>query len=363
MTMINATAVPPVRMTYARARLWLGISGVGTFVVLAAIALGLNWAGRLPASNSSLLLFVVAYVLIQTPFDWLGGYILPRSFGRPTPGFAGFLLTWLRGVFVHAILLLLCLAAMTVAGRFGVAGVVVAGAIVSAVLLECRVAIATAVASLRKVSDGPTTLASHNPTFTGGIAGFFRPRHVLPEHWKQVLGPAGFELAVRRRELAVATGSWRRGKIVAIAFTLAGLALSATLCGDALGTAAGTIQLALWFTLWSFVGLLILPTISRRGVIEVDAAVAAPADLAENARKLDALGDDEPRRPALIESIFHPLPSVENRLAASPAGRALGAWDAARSTIYISLTGGSLLGRAVHCNAGQPALWVFLPAD
>jgi hypothetical protein len=155
--------------------------------------------------------------------------------------------------------------------------------------------------------------------------------------------------------------------MLALAFTLSGLGFSAAIVGpDRLGSAGGTIALSLWFTLWSFVGLLILPTVSRRAVAELDAYVRA-AGVSETlakatARALDAHQDDESERLALVETIFHPIPSVRNRdhAAARPAP---GGWDAARTAVYLGLAGGGLLGRAVHCNCGRPALWAFLPVD
>ena len=86
-----------------------------------------------------------------------------------------------------------------------------------------------------------------------------------------MLGTEGFELAVSRRTLAMKTGSWLRGRLVALSFTAVGLLVSALLIDlSQLGTAWGTIQFSLWFSLWSFLGILTLPTLSRRGVIEID---------------------------------------------------------------------------------------------
>ena len=99
-----------------------------------------------------------------------------------------------------------------------------------------------------------------------------RPRSLLfPKRWREVLGTEGFEFAVSRRTLAIKTGSWLRGRLVALSFTAVGLLVSALLIDlSQLGTAWGTIQFSLWFSLWSFLGILTLPTLSRRGVIEID---------------------------------------------------------------------------------------------
>ena len=197
----------------------------------------------------------------------------------------------------------------------------------------------------------------------------FRPRfHLIPSRWREALGPEGFEVASHRRSLAVKTGSWWRGRAAALLFTLAGLAACAWMVGTArLGTAGGTIEFSLWFSLWSFAGLLTLPTLSRCGVIEIDERARAEGRSRESMRTttrlLDELQDGEPVRPALVETFFHPIPSVQTRLDGPRAQGIFGFWDSARTAVYLSLAGVGLLGRAVHCNCGRPSLWVFLPAD
>ena len=77
-------------MTYARARLWLGISGVGSLVVLAILALRWDvpaqWFRTSPASLShealQLGLFTAAIAAWLLPLDFLGGFWLPRKYGR-----------------------------------------------------------------------------------------------------------------------------------------------------------------------------------------------------------------------------------------------------------------------------------------
>jgi hypothetical protein len=79
---------------------------------------------------------------------------------------------------------------------------------------------------------------------------------------------------------------------------------------------------------------------------------------------LDRRLDGEPLRPRGIEAIFHPVPSVTSRrerLNAASSGR--GAYQAARMALPLSWACLGLLGRAVHCNCGRPALWVMLPGD
>jgi len=373
---------PPARVPgYGRARLWVGITGVGTFVALsaAALAVGLPAAveGRTEsgvwAAVTTLALFAAAHAALQLPFDLLGGYLLPRRYNRSRPDMAVFLARLARGVAFYTALLFTTLCVLLLGGRLGgVWGVLAASLTLSVLLLSGRAAVAAGLSRLRveaPTGDPPVAFASSDDEgFTGGVVGLMRPRyHLLPARWREALTPEQLSYARLRREFAVSTGAWRRGRTLALLFTLCGVLGAAALTGpDRLGTAGGTIELSLWFTLWSFAGLLALPAVSRRGVAEVDArarAAGAPdAVAAATIVALDALQDDEPQRPAWVEAIFHPVPSVRNR-AASDADPARGAWDVARTALYLGLAAGGLLGRAVHCNSGRPALWAFLPVD
>ena len=385
-------AVPPLETApgYGRARLWLGVSGVGTIIALATAGLALGLPARLlPAAGSlgaevaALGSFVLAYLLIHLPFDLCGGYLLPRSYGRRHPSLLMFVALLARGVLVHAAMLMLVAVVLLLAGRsWGVPGVIAAAGLVMLTLLQGRIAVAKALAPLELTPSLPATAADpHAPMlpativesddegFTGGIAGVLRPSlHLVPLRWREVLDPEAFSVAVRRRQMAVQTGEWWRGRLLAIAFTLAGVVLAASVVGDRrLATAEGIVVFSLVFTLWSFIGLLTLPTPSRRGVADIDRSLIADGCrrdvLVRTIELLDQFQDRERSRGPWIETIFHPVPSVESRIHGPRATGSTGCWDAARSAVYLSAAGLGLLGRAVHCNCGRPALWAFLPID
>jgi len=328
-----------------------------------------------------LIVFVSLYALVQLPFDCLGGYVLPRAHGRSHPPLAAFLRGLARGAATHTALLgvIACLATFA-GGLLGVAGVVAAAAAAVVVLLAIRPRLASLVAPMTLTPSVPSGLEREvslrvllaetaDEGFTGSVLGVVRATgHLLPGEWRRRVGIEGLQLALKRRSVAIRSGAWARGRVVAVVFTVTGVAVSAWLAGpERLGTAGGTVAVSLWFTLWSFLGLLTLPTISRRAVVEIDQRLldrGCPPDLLDRTtRTLDSLQDDEPERPGLIESIFHPIPSVQNRIRGPKRVGVLGAWDAARTAVYLSASGVGLLGRAVHCNCGRPALWVFLPTD
>jgi len=383
-----ALAVPAPHPGYGRARLWLGISAVGTLVTLAALALLLGLTGILtPAVDATpqaqvagLLGFVLLYAAVHIPFDIFGGFVLPRRYGRSHPSLGRYLLGLARGVAAHSSVLFGSAVALMFAGMYGgVIGTVAAGSVLALAMLRVRVALASAVAPLDLTPSEPRTASTDDRSpvvmadspdegFTGAVGGVFRPRfHLIPAKWRQVLGTNELEVAVNRRCMAVKTGSWRRGRLLALLFTLTGLTAAALAVGpDRLGTAAGTVELSLWFTLWSFFGLLTLPTLSRRGVAEVDERLRSEGSweaMEKTARTLDDLQDGERDRPGFVEAIFHPVPALNRRLRGPHAHARLGFWDAARTAVFLSVAGLGLLGRAVHCNCGRPSLWVFLPAD
>lgn len=373
----------PKGMTYGRSRLLLGVSAVGTWVVIASLALGLrvpSWVAEhtessLVASIIAIAFIAVLALIVQSPFDLLGGYLLPKKHRRTSVSFGMFAAGWLRGAATYTAATAFIGVAMLLASRvMGVPGLIVTGWVSSLVLLAGRMRLAKLFGGLRDVDhsrahDQPDTRIVDSPDvgFTGGIEGVFRPRfQFLPLRWTNALDRESLRLALRRREKAVSSGLWRRGRFGALAFVWAGITIAGSQVGPLAGTAGGLLEFAAVFTIWSFAGLLVLPTLSRRASRLVDARVieqgTAPEELASLASSLDRMQDDEPDRPAWIEAIFHPIPNASSR-EASPKRERFAAWDIARTAAFLGMSGLSPLGRAVHCNCGRPSLWAYLPLD
>ncbi len=373
---------PSETMTYGRSRLLLGISGVGTWVVLAAVALatGLpDWLTRLTrgavgADAIALVALAFMVILVQAPFDLFGGYLLPRRHGRSSDRFAGYALHWLRGVAAYQLMYLLIGLLLLIASRgLDAPGMVLVGIAATVFLLAGRTSLACLISGMQRpesdaaLGDEAAVVASSDVGFTGGIEGFLRARRqIVPRRWVESLSPEMLLVAVRRRREAVVSGLWLRGRIASLAFTWIGLAIAGSQVHGLVGTSGGVLKFAAVFTLWSFLGLLVLPTLSRRGSMLIDTRLAdqgvGMSELSELAAGLDSMQDDEPTRPKWVERVFHPIPNVTTRCG-EPSSLRFAAWDVARTSAYLGMCGLSPLGRAVHCNSGRPSLWIYLPLD
>ncbi|MEM6776163.1 MAG: hypothetical protein AAF670_00820 [Planctomycetota bacterium] len=212
-----------------------------------------------------------------------------------------------------------------------------------------------------------TVLRHHDTGFTGGVVGLpGMETVVLPAPTLTELSPEQLAIVIARRLEAIQSGSRTRGLLLALAWVITGFALSTMIPGAGVTSVAGLTMTCLAFTLWTFLGLLTLTTLSRQASYAIDGKVlqsgASPEMFKQTVKTLDTLQDDEPRRSALIETIFHPVPSVDNRDGENSGNTPI-AWHAARITLFVSWACMGMLVRAVHCNVGRPELWVMLPTD
>lgn len=382
--------------TYARARLNLGLFGVGAVVLLSLIALAWDIPTRVFGhtdgglfTNASLLAVWLSVVsLLSLPLEITGGHVLPKKYGRSHPEVGDWVLSWLRGVLVIILTMSLSGALIILAGkyvgRFGAIGML---GVLTIILAALQTWIARLVGGLRVVHGGLesienemrqlgvvvppiTILESTDEGFTGGIGGLPTAEHVvLPQRWITQLEPAAMALLISRRVLVVDRALRAVGLISAIAWVMASFGFASAMPGAGVATVAGLVSTSLWFTVFSFLGLLILPTPNRAGTLAADAYTMQEHDggqqlFEDTLKTLDTLQDDEPERSESLERFFHPIPSFEARKQALSAPEPEKApWNVARTALFLSMAGMNPLGRLVHCNVGRPDLWVFLPSD
>ncbi len=387
--------------SFARRRLLLGISGVGASVMLSAMWLLVLLSGFVyvapdwtplgvslglldaPVRATILVLCVFAgHALLMGGLEYLGGAVAVRD--KPTR--RAWILGWARGVAVQAAIV----AGATFAAAFGASllgwfGLVGAVVGVGAGLLAVQGLIARAIAPLRIEradaaltelatssglrADSIRVVSASDEAFVGGWVGIVKPQLWIPAVWLHESHRALLGVQLARRRAQFTSGARRRGLWRAAAWPAVGVALFAPLLPWAYTD--GTLWLALpaVSTLWTFVAVLLLPSLSRPVVYSADAVAASRVGVdavVKAIRQLDAWQDDEPERTAGVEFIFHPVPSRNNR------ERALhrrthptmgGGHQQTRLTLFASLAAGGLLGRVVHCNIGRPSLWAVYPGD
>lgn len=379
-------------LTYARSRLYLGITGVGT-AVLAAICLlyfDIPAAGFSTSVEQSLgrsmfsvgIFFAMVFALFFL-YDLVGGaWVVRRRDNAPL-----WLAVWVRGVAVQwAVWMLTGAALMVTARAAGTVATIVVFVVVQLVLATLRGRLARIIAPLDVVPVPPVmaqaaeragltpsqllVLDTADEGFVGGWSSLLPRTLVVPRRW-ELLPVDVLAAQLARRQMIATSGAHLRGVLGAIAWNTTGFVLVQLLTGSSPATAAGLVTLMAGMTLWAFLGVLVLPTPSRAAVYAADRS-AANAFGAQTVRTgidlLDHWQDDEPTRTVNVERIFHPVPTRTNRAArlgvpTAPTLGALHAHHLARHALWLSWGALTPLSRAVHCNVGRTALWAMLPGD
>ena len=391
-------------MPFARQRLVLGITGVGSTVVLSVVWLlftqfgvvefASNWRplAALPsflpmdAAIAALVVFLV-HALLLAPLEYVGGARVVRQ----VVSRGEWLAAWSRGVAVHAsVFAVVAAATATVAlalrplGAASWAPAFVAVGVTLA-FLEFHGPLARVMARLavRAPSDAEAALATANgihadrlrivdvadESFVGGWVGLVLPELWIPARWTTEDQRALLEVQLVRRQSQVTSGARRRGVIRTVLWQGVGLLILVPILPWELTEARTYLVLPAVASLWSFVAVLLLPTPSRTAVYNADHAAAerlGTAAVLAALPPLDRWQDDEPVRSPGVEFIFHPVPSRVNRehaLQRSDREVFGGAHQLTRLTLFTGLATLSVLGRAVHCNIGRPALWALYPGD
>ncbi len=380
-------------MTYARRRLWLGITGVGTTVLLATAGILFDLPHRLipPAADqtftnalAAIALTWMVHALLLAPLDFVGGLVIVRE----RPSAIRWIASWLRAVTVQWLWFALAAALLLRTGQqFGVTAALIVFLLLQLTLLSRQGLIAWLAGGVHMEALSPklsaaATAAGINPatvreidaddaSFVGAWSGADAQSLWVPQRWVNDLTQEQLVVALARRVAVKSLGLRRRGVLVAVAWNSIGFAMATAAPRAELATAPGFVTMMAWFTLWSFLGVLVLPSLSRPAVLGADRAAARAFDatlVAATITQLDQWQDDEAVRGPRVEAVFHPVPARSARLAALTAPSAdlaphSGAWHATRMMLYLSWAGLGGLARAVHCNIGRPSVWVMLPGD
>ena len=378
---------PLDRMTTgASARLKLGITTVGTWVLL-SIA-GLTLLSSRPVaeiatmavdlSRLSLASWITLYLLVQLPFDWVGGVLFARRFDPPGKRRQRFWRSWLRGALVQGLFFWGVGCGLMTAARYGgfFFSLMLIGLLICC-LIGLQRFMLHLVSGLRLDGDGGERRTGllwrecdcEEIAFSGGVIGWFgHERIVVPRAWKRLLSPSQFLRLIDRRHLQITSGQRSRGVLVAGGWIWLGAILALLLEGGEVARPLDVVRFSLWMTLWQFLGLLLLPTLSRNATFSLDQQQTlldgGPGNQVDFITATSRLTEGEQERNQIVEAIFHPLPSVTNRIKALDQHQgSRGAWNANRMMLYLAWASLGLLSRAVHCNVGRPLLWILPPVD
>ena len=353
----------------ARRRLALGISNVGFWVLTATVGLIGTVSERLPAPKPvDLAVLLISAVTVQSAFDWVGGTLLmPANPNSPQR----FLFPWIRAVIIHTALLTLS-GALCYGNFLLCKDFCLAVTITSCTLFASRKRLLQWVAGTSaqpsRSGNTPVLIAdSSDPSFTGDSCRLgLRSIPLLPARWTSCLTKSQLETVTFRRQWFIKNHLPLKAFACSLAWNLSGCWVGSLL----LHLRERPIEQALllqsvWMTLWSFVGLLVLPTLSRSSVFAADYATSVNGfDAASWIRKYPSLTGEDGNAKSIMQRLFYPIPSTNERLRAlgKPA-RLPVLGNVARTNLFLSPSALTLLGRSVHCNVGRPELWIFPPTD
>ncbi len=361
-------------MTLARARLLVGIGCVGLWVILSygiTLQAGSLFDDIRPEYFGTVvalsILFTAIHALVQLPWDVLEGGFIPKIFAQRQTFST---LSLLKQIAIHFFVTLLLLSTWLSLSPIGFFCVVTFLGIFS---LKLQGLLARWVGGLTisesSVRDGYTLERWSSPdiAFQGGIysPGIGRTI-VIPEQYDIDKS----DLFETRRADLLLRGSYRRGASAALALSFIGALISLILTGPTYGTIDGYLIYCGYVTIWSFVLLLVLPSLSRESVYVSDKSL-----LRNNIRKdrlfniirgIDLTQDNEPTKSKSIEYIFHPIPSVTSRLhrlEAEDEREPMDLYNVSRIALLLSQATGGFLFRSVHGNCGRPSMWWMPSAD
>lgn len=386
-------------MTYARARLWLSISGVLTIVILSVLLLLFNVPNTLlPNQQASfgtelqaLILVVFIYILVSFPFDIFGGYILPKEYKISEQSLAGFLIIWLRGVVTHGIIYVAIALLLIQIGRsLGFLFFVLFAAVLMVLLILIQKPLIGLVGSMhtKEVDFSPyaeqlkawgipmpavISLNSTDKAFMGGVVGIPSADEIIvPAAWTSKLTPDELSILLARRAELMDSGGRGRGAWGALLSNLIGFIVVSMLLANvaSIGTVSGIVTIALAFTVWSFLTMLALPSLNKQAVSAADRNLGVlglrKTQLRKTFTTTEKLQDKEAPSAHELAPAVYDIPLVEQRLAAmeeSGPVKDYSFWNISRYAPYLSWVGLNFLSRMAPHTLGRPELWVLSSGD
>tara|TARA_B100001559_G_scaffold320894_1_gene334753 strand:+ start:2392 stop:3462 length:1071 start_codon:yes stop_codon:yes gene_type:complete len=200
-------------------------------------------------------------------------------------------------------------------------------------------------------------------TFTGGVVyGFFKSTQIIPESWSS---SPYLKIECFRRSLIIKNKFVIRSFVFLTFWNLLGVLL-----GEMQGLyyseniGISIIYLSCWMTIWSFLALILMPRLSHSTVYAIDylANKYDSVRLKKWINNFAELIDENGDKSKLVQSVFYPIPTVENRINSLNTSPSYCFGNISRQNLFLSWGVFNLSCRSVHCNIGRPVLWAFPPS-
>ncbi len=362
--MANRTALLTAGRAYQDFRLWSGIGSIGwnllffTIFVLAGLhvalfqGLGVDSRPSLWMAALGFSVFYVLYAALNFPLDLLTGWASERSFGMTRRTLRQWLVAYGIGVSAQGAMFVLGLTALWqlrewLPSGWGWAAAALV-ALVSLGLAFLQPFLLPPVICFRSADAGsadggsadagsalaavPPALRADAPriaVFTGdddeavngGLVGWGPTTRLwLSQTTLDKLRAEQVACLIIREIGHRQTGHRTLGVVVSSLWLAVGLAFAAALTDwAATGGAADMLVLAVGLTWWSFAGLFALPALGRRSVLAADKFYldngGDPQTLRETLATLAEINRAQPDIAGGKQQVFHPLPSLDARLA------------------------------------------------
>ena len=380
-------------MKFTNLRAWFGLFNLIFWVCLACVGLFNEWpSSAFPAEPASLLvevqwwaLIVIAYILIMLPLDLLGGYVIPRLTQNIQRDFSQFWNRLLRGILVHAgILLISGLLIMEIGKLYGTWGVMGLLICMSLIMLLLQAPLARWLVGYKLHSEDRENLRNRigellsrrtdvvreeNSVFAGGITGLpWIEKTIIPSRWLE-MSEDQLRAQILRRMGAVRTHSRHRGVLVAIIWNLYGFWSASLFAGAGVETVRGLFLTSMAFVIWMCFGQIILPNFSKSGSTEADKYATTNGitemDLRDALQQQVQWSRDGHSEMNLIERLLSPSLPLNQRLEAVQLDSVglPGAWDSARIAQFLSWSCLGWFSRADYNLCGHPQNWVLQSGD
>ncbi|MGQ9897606.1 MAG: M48 family metalloprotease [Acidobacteriota bacterium] len=352
--MTNQTALLTAGRAYQDFRLWSGIGAIGwnlmfsTVFILAGGHVALSHSLGIEAQPSvgmimlGLSVFYVLYAAVNVPLELLTGWAAERSLAMTQRALRHWLAAYLTGVASQGLMFVFGLTILWQLYQWlpGLWWLTSAGlvAVLSLVLVLLQPFLLPPVvrwkpfAAPQVIEAIPPELRSEMPklmVFTGdadeavngGLVGWGPTTQLwLSQTTLDKLQPKQVACLLVRELGHLRTGHRTLGILVSSLWLAVGLAVVAMLTNFELSQGlADLLTLAVGMTWWNFAGLFVLPALGRRSVLAADRFYLSQGGDSQVLRDtLIALAEINRAQPDIAgrkQQVFHPLPSLETRLA------------------------------------------------